>query len=65
MPLYYDDNFGAWEDMDEPEVRQFYRKVQRESVWKVCRQCGRRVKLRKEYDLCNSCADANEKGYAC
>jgi hypothetical protein len=60
MPEYYDDNYGHWENMDDPEMRDFYFKVQRESVWKKCRQCGQRVRLRKEYDLCNSCAEENE-----
>lgn len=62
MPEYYDDNYGHWHDMDDPDMRAFYREVQRNSVWKKCRVCGRRVKLRRDYDMCNSCADAQEKG---
>lgn len=58
---YYDDNFGHWDGMDDPDMRDFYHKVQKESVWKICRQCNRKVKLRPDYDLCNSCADFNEK----
>jgi hypothetical protein len=62
MPEYYDDNYGHWNNMDDPEMRRFYKKVQRESVWKKCRQCGREVKLRKDYYLCNSCAEILESG---
>jgi len=60
MTEYYDDNFGHWEDMDDPDMRDFYNKVQKESVLKTCRSCGRKVKLRPEYDLCNSCAERGE-----
>lgn len=59
----YDDNFGSWQDTHDPEVRSFYRKVQRESVWKTCEDCGREVKLRPEYGVCNSCANARERGW--
>ena len=61
MALYYDDNFGCWDDMDDPGMVDFYNQVQRESVWKTCRQCGRKVKLRPSYNLCGSCADFNER----
>jgi len=59
---YSDDNFGTWHDMDDPDTQDFYRQVQRESIWKVCKQCGRRVKLRPDYAICNSCADQLERG---
>lgn len=59
---YYDDNFGHYEIEDEDDVR-FYHKVQKESVWKTCGGCGRRVKLRRDYGICNSCADKMERGY--
>ena len=62
MSHYQDDNFGAWHDMDDPDVRQFARQVARESVWKICVDCERRVKLRPEYECCNSCADRREAG---
>lgn len=61
-PTYYDDNFGHWEGMDDPEMQAFYKKVQKESVYKKCQGCGRRVKIRKEYAYCNSCADKIERG---
>lgn len=63
MPMYYDDNFGTWEDMDDPDNQEFYRQVQAESVEKVCCDCGRTVRLRPEYCRCNSCADKLERGY--
>lgn len=65
MPTYYDDNFGTWEDMDGPDGEDnhaFYRQVQRESVWKKCTGCRRRVKLRPDYAYCNSCATKIELG---
>lgn len=62
MTDYYDDNFGHWEDMDDPDNREFYKQVQKESVWKKCQGCGRRVKLRPQYGYCNSCADKRERG---
>lgn len=57
MPSFYDDNFGFWEDMDDPDMQEFYRQVQRESVEKICERCGRKVRLRPDYAICNSCAD--------
>jgi hypothetical protein len=62
MPTYYDDNFGHWEDMDDPDMVEFYHKVQRESVEKKCEACGRLVRLRPDYSICNSCADKLERG---
>jgi hypothetical protein len=63
MPEYYDDNFGHWEDMHDPDMVDFYHRVQKESVWKVCVDCGRKVKLRPDYECCNRCADIRERGY--
>jgi hypothetical protein len=63
-PTYYDDNFGHYEIQDEDDVA-FYHKVQRESVWKNCQRCDRRVKLRPDYGICNSCADKAERGWEC
>lgn len=62
MTTYYDDNFGEWHDMDDPDMVDFYHKVQKESVRKKCQGCGRIVKIRKEYAYCNSCADKIERG---
>lgn len=61
MP-HYDENFGHWDDMDDPEMRRFYHQVQRESVSKKCEGCGRVVRLRPDYGFCNSCADKRERG---
>ena len=63
MTLYFDDNFGEWDDMDDPAMVDFYFRVQGETVEKRCIQCGRIVLLCRGYDICNRCADMNEKGY--
>lgn len=57
---FYDDNFGHYNIESEDDI-EFYFQVQKESVWKECKQCGRRVKLRKDYAICNSCASHNER----
>jgi hypothetical protein len=62
-PSYYDDNFGHWDGMDDPDMVEYYKQVQRESVRKKCKGCGRTVKIKREYALCNSCADKVERGY--
>lgn len=62
MAEYFDDNFGHWDNMDDPDMREFYDQVQRESVTKKCKGCGRKVKIRREYAYCNSCADKIERG---
>ncbi len=62
MTGYYDDNFG-WYDIESEEDIEFYHQVQRQSVWKNCQDCGKRVKLKPDYGICNSCADAIEQGY--
>jgi rRNA maturation endonuclease Nob1 len=62
MPrTYHDDNFGCYDIQDEDDV-EFYKQVQRESVWKKCQGCGRKVKLRPDYGICNSCAERLERG---
>jgi hypothetical protein len=63
MTSYYDDNYGHWDMDDDPDMVEYYHQVQRESVWKECHGCGRRVKIKKEYGYCNSCADKIERGY--
>lgn len=63
MPGYYDDNYGWWDDMDDPDMVEFYNQVQRESVRKKCQGCGRMVKIRRDYAYCNSCADKIERGW--
>ena len=44
MAQYYDDNFGRWDIEDDDDVA-FYHRVQRESVLKICRDCGQEVRL--------------------
>ena len=59
---YYDDNFGHWDGMDDPEMVEFYHQVQRESVEKKCVGCGKLVRIRPNYAYCNSCAERIERG---
>ena len=63
--MYYDDNYGFYneEGEDPEEIRQFYMETQKASVWKKCSICGKRVKIKREYDKCNSCADQIERGF--
>lgn len=63
MTSYYDDNFGHWEDMDDPDNQDFYRQTQRRNVRKKCQGCGRMVSILPDYAYCNSCADKIERGY--
>jgi hypothetical protein len=65
MPTYYDDNYGFWTDMDDPDMRDFYFKTQKRSKAKMCKGCGRMVKIKPEYAYCNSCADRIEQGWEC
>jgi hypothetical protein len=62
MMTMYDDNFGFWDDADDPAMREFYGQVQSRSVVKSCEGCGREVRLLPEYAYCNGCADAMERG---
>ena len=43
MTTYYDDNFGEWGDMEDADMRAFYRQVQETNVKKECAGCGRKV----------------------
>ena len=62
MNSYYDDNFGHWDEMENPEMRKFYRSVQDKSVYKICVDCGKRVKILPYYECCDSCANQRENG---
>ena len=62
MEGYYDNNFGSWESMDDPDMIDFYHQVQRENVEKVCERCKRTCRLRPDYSICNDCAGAQERG---
>jgi hypothetical protein len=61
--MYYDENFGHWDDMDDPDMVDFYHQVQAESVEKKCQGCDRTVRIRPDYAYCNSCADKIERGW--
>jgi hypothetical protein len=61
--LYVDDNFGVWEDMDNPENREFYQKVQKTSVRKRCQGCRRMVRILPHYAYCDACATKLENGW--
>lgn len=60
--IYHDDNFGCWNDMDDPDMVDFYHHVQRTNVEKECRGCGRMVRIQPHYAYCDSCATAMERG---
>lgn len=59
---YNDQNFGNWEGMDDPDMRDFYFQVQRDSVEKVCAICGETVRILPQYDKCNACTEQIERG---
>lgn len=60
--MHYDDNFGHWHDMDDPEMQEFYEEVQRTNVRKICSICGESVMIQPHYDKCNACCDRIESG---
>ena len=62
MSIYYDDNFGVWEGMDDPEMRAFYRETVEKSVLKACDGCGEMVRILPKYAYCDSCAAKRERG---
>lgn len=63
MSEYYDDNYGHWEDMDDPDMVDFYHQTQRQSIYKKCQGCGRIVRIKPDYGYCNSCANKREQGW--
>ena len=65
MTNYYDDNFGCWDGMDDPDTVDFYNQVQSESVEKTCSICGFTALLRPHYDKCDSCCTKIENGWDC
>jgi uncharacterized OB-fold protein len=62
MPTYFDDNFGHYNDTDDPDVVEWYHENQRRSRLKKCKRCGRKVRLLPEYAICNGCAERIERG---
>lgn len=63
MRTLYDDNYGFYENSDDEETFEFYKQVQKNSVWKKCSKCGRKVRIRRDYSICNSCAERIERGW--
>ena len=53
--MHYDDNFGHWHDMEDPEMQDFYERTQRTNVKKICSICGEEVMIQPHYDKCNAC----------
>ena len=43
-------------------LRSFYRRTQRTNITKVCKGCGRSVRIQPQYAYCNGCADIIERG---
>ena len=62
MATYYDDNFGHWEDMDDPDMQDYYKQVQKTNVRKKCKGCEKWVRIQPQYAYCNSCANKIERG---
>ena len=62
MPVYYDDNFGTWDGMEDDDMRDFYQRVQDTNIIKECLGCERTVSIQPQYGYCNTCADKREKG---
>jgi hypothetical protein len=56
---YYDDNFGHYAGENAGEA---YRYFSRQSVSKVCKGCGYKVRILPHYAYCNSCAETMERG---
>lgn len=57
--MYYDDNFGHYNIESEEDI-EFYHLTQKNSVQKICVDCGQSVLLLPHYECCNSCADQRE-----
>lgn len=63
MVTYYDDNFGHWDDMDDPDNQRFYQEVTERSVEKECQGCFRIVRILPQYAYCDGCANKIEMGW--
>ena len=62
MTTYFDDNFGTWDNMEDSDMRSFYKQVQKTNVKKECSGCGMMVNIQPQYAYCNSCANKRERG---
>jgi hypothetical protein len=61
--IMVDDNFGVYDMGDDPEgTMEFYRYVQKNSVRKKCKGCGRMVKIMPQYAYCDPCTRKREMG---
>lgn len=60
--IYYDDNFGVY-DIESEEDIEFYHQMQKMSVEKICVDCGKTVRIKYDYEVCNSCAERREQGF--
>ena len=58
----YDDNYGQWEGMDDPDMQAFFRETQATNVEKECQGCGNMVSIQPNYAYCNTCATKREHG---
>lgn len=61
IPMY-DDNFGFYDDPDDPDTRRFFEETQHNSVLKKCDGCGKTKTLLRHYRYCNSCMTRLERG---
>ena len=59
---YYDDNYGHWDDMDDPDMKDFYFQTQRTNKRKKCEGCGNMGSIQPNYAYCNACATKREHG---
>jgi hypothetical protein len=57
----YEDNFGFW-NVDGPDECAFFQHIQRQSLRKTCKRCGRSVRLMPPKTLCATCVSALECG---
>jgi predicted amidophosphoribosyltransferase len=59
--LVYEDNFG-FSSVSEPEEREFFDFVRRQSILTACERCERPARLIPPKALCASCVSALEYG---
>ncbi|MFC1880664.1 hypothetical protein ACFL2S_04075 [Thermodesulfobacteriota bacterium] len=54
---YYEDNYGTWQDIQDPRVVDLYEEVKSKSEFKDCIRCGKTVWLLSYRCICSSCAE--------
>jgi uncharacterized paraquat-inducible protein A len=62
MTTYYDSDFGQMQDMDDPDVREWYMERQTQKTRRKCSCCDQVKLMHVEYDVCGQCADQLERG---